>query len=115
MTLPAGGNVAAGVGRSRKSSSDGGSSRSKVRMPKHLVAGFSGDHQKLLIVRGVLIVVKGGNVAFSCLELQHRLDAATANGRMVGVLADVCNTMPAAFTFLERSTSYIANGCAFSN
>ena len=38
--------------------------------------------------------------ATSRLELFHRLNAAAANGRMRGVLADVRFPMPAALTFL---------------
>jgi hypothetical protein len=38
--------------------------------------------------------------ASSNFGLHHRFNAAAANGRMLGVLADVCFPMPAAFAFL---------------
>ena len=54
----------------------------------------------------------------SRLELQHGLDAADANGRMPGVLADVHFPMPAALTFLAvgfgnipKGFSHSAQGC----
>ena len=55
----------------------------------------------------------GTNTARSRLELQHRLDAAGANGRMRGVLAEVHFPMPAALAFLAVGMNNPSQGGFF--